>query len=197
MPQDNGLLRRCCAGNGFLMTVILTDRLRMRPLTGSDVTELYALWLNDPDVNRNMESRFSVQTIDSCLRYVAAMNEDPFSHLFGMFDCDSELHIGNIKIGFINPIHQTGEIGLLIGEKSYWGKGFATEAIRALTRWGFDTLNLEKIEAGCYDENLGSVRAFLKAGYSVEGYQRNSYVSGGRRIGSFRLGIVRSDIAKS
>ncbi len=179
------------------MTVILTDRLRIRSLTRNDVTERYVRWLNDADVNRYLESRFLVQSIDSCLRYVAEMEADQFSHLFGMFDRDSDVHIGNIKIGYISSIHRRGEIGLFIGEKSYWGRGLATEAVRAFTRWCFDALGLEKVEAGCYDENLASVRAFLNAGYAVEGYQRKSFVSGERRVGSFRLGILRSEAEKS
>jgi [ribosomal protein S5]-alanine N-acetyltransferase len=179
------------------MTLILSGRLRIRSLTQDDVTEGYALWLNDPEVNRYLESRFTVQTVESCRQYVRDAEADPSAHLFGLFDRHSGKHIGNIKIVVVSTVHRSGEIGLFIGEKSYWGLGFATEAIGALTKWCFESLSLEKIEAGCYDENLASVRAFLKSGYTVEGYRRNSYLCGARRVGAFRLGISRGESAST
>lgn len=175
------------------MTVIAAGRLRLESLKESDATDRYAAWLNDPEVNRFLESRFSVQSVESCRNYISNMRADPLSHLFGMFDLESGMHIGNIKIFVARPVHRTGEIGLLIGEKPFWGKGLAADAIRAVTRWAFEFLELEKLEANCYDENIASLRAFLKSGYSVEGYRRKSYLSGERRIGAFTLGILRGE----
>lgn len=179
------------------MKPIVSERLHMRPLVQGDVGEKYVEWLNDPEVNRYLESRFAVQSVESCRQYVAAAEQNPRSHLFGVFDREQIRHIGNIKVDLVSELHQIGEIGLLIGDKSYWGRGLATEAIRAVTLWCFESLDLEKIEAGCYDENLASVRAFLKSGYVVEGYRRQSYKSGGRRVGAFRLGIVRNDVRRA
>ena len=99
-------------------------------------------------------------------------------------------HICNIKVGAISQIHNSGILSLFLGEKSCWGKGYATEAIAAVTRWGFLERGLRRIEAGCYDENLGSLRAFLKAGYSVEGFRRKSYVFEGRPIGAFLMARI-------
>lgn len=176
------------------MAEILSPRLRFRTLDTADVSEQYVSWLNDPEVNRFLETRFVCQSLESCAGFVAAMNRDPNSHLFGIFEQSTQCHIGNIKLGFIEKHHHSGQLSLLIGEKKCWGRGYATEAIRALTLWGFGALGLERIEAGCYEENIGSLRAFLKAGYSVEGYFRKSVVSDGRRVGCFWLGILRHEI---
>jgi ribosomal-protein-alanine N-acetyltransferase len=122
------------------------------------------------------------------------MNSDRTSHLFGIFEKDGNGHVGNIKLGFIKERHASGQLSLVIGEKSCWGKGYATEAIRAVTVWAFDELGLERVEAGCYDQNTGSLRAFLKVGYSVEGYHRRSVVLDGARTGSFWLGILKGEV---
>lgn len=174
-------------------TTLSSGRLLFRLLTPEDVSERYVGWLNDPEVNRYLETRFSPQTRQTCEKFVSDMQNDPASHLFGMFDKATLEHIGNIKLGFINAHHKSGQLSLLIGEKSRWGKGYATEAIRCITRWGFDALELERIEAGCYETNLGSLRAFLKAGYGVEGFFRGSAVSEGQRIGCFWLGMLKDD----
>lgn len=175
------------------MITLTSDRLLFRTLNKDDVSDRYIAWLNDPEVNRYLETRFSPQTKQSCEDFVSDMERDSNSHLFGIFDKAQNEHIGNIKLGFMNSHHQSAQLSLFIGEKSYWGKGYATEAIRCITQWGFNALDLERIEAGCYDSNLGSLRAFLKVGYSVEGFFRNSVVSEGRRIGCFWLGILKND----
>lgn len=175
------------------MTTITSERLLFRTLAKADVSERYVNWLNDPEVNRYLETRFTPQTREACEKFVADMENDPASHLFGIYDKLTLDHIGNIKLGFINSHHQSAQLSLFIGEKNCWGKGYATEAIQCVTKWGFDALGMERIEAGCYDANLGSLRAFLKAGYSVEGFSRSSVVSEGRRTGCFWLGIIRND----
>lgn len=175
------------------MTPITSERLLFRTLGKEDVSERYLGWLNDPEVNRYLETRFAPQTRETCESFVSDMEKDHASYLFGIFDKVTLDHIGNIKMGFINAHHQSAQLSLFIGEKSCWGKGYATESIRRITTWGFEVLGLERVEAGCYDSNFGSLRAFLKVGYSVEGFFRNSVVSDGRRIGCFWLGIIRND----
>ncbi len=177
------------------MTEIYSHNLFYRLLNPTDVTENYVRWLNDPEINQYLESRHSYHTLDSCQLFVAEMLKNKNQHLFGIFLKSNNTHIGNIKLGFIDPNHHTGQMGILIGEKQQWGKGFATEAIKELTNWGFKSLRLQKIEAGCYDENIGSLRAFLKAGYQVEGFLRSHAVCGTKRVGSFLLGILPHEVS--
>lgn len=164
-----------------------SKRLYYKTLSSDDVSNKYVGWLNDPLVNRYLETRFLPQTLASCEAYVNAMQSDICNELFGMYDRTSGEHIGNIKLGAINQIHSSGVLSLFLGEKSFWGKGYATEAIAAVSQWGFSERRLRRIEAGCYDVNLGSLRAFLKAGYSVEGFRRKSCVFEGRPIGAFLM----------
>ena len=175
---------------------ICSERLMFRIINKNDVSDKYIGWLNDPDVNRYLETRFSPQTRESCECFVEMTDADPDSYLFGMFDKTTSAHIGNIKLGFIKKNHKSAQLSLFIGQKNYWGKGYATESIRRVTQWGFDFIGLKRIEAGCYDSNLGSLRAFLKVGYTVEGFQRNSVESNGQRIGCFNLAILDSDCLK-
>lgn len=89
----------------------------------------------------------------------------------------------------------SGQLSLLIGDKGYWRKSIATEAISTITNWAFDSLGLERIQAGCYDENIGSLKALLRAGYVVEGYFRKSILLDNRRIGSFCLAILKNEVS--
>jgi ribosomal-protein-alanine N-acetyltransferase len=175
------------------VTEFTSRRILFRTLTEADVLPKYADWLNDDLVSQYLETRFDAHSVDTCKRFVAAMNADAKNNLLGMFDLATKNHIGNIKLGPVTERHLSAELSLFIGDRSYWGKGIATEAIAAVTQWAFEELGLERVEAGCYEENIGSLRAFLKAGYSVEGYFRKSVIAGGKRSGSFWLGMLKHD----
>lgn len=84
------------------------------------------------------------------------------------------------------------DIGLWIG-KNFHRKGIATEAIRQITRYGFEKLKLEKIEAAAFVGNEGSRRAFEKNGYRLEGIIRMKIKKRGRLVDEYVLGITRSD----
>lgn len=170
-----------------------SERLLMRPLTAADATQGYADWLNDPEVNRYLETRHAPQSIESCELFIQQTNQDASSHLFGIFLKETGAHIGNAKLGFINNHYRSAQLSLFIGDKSCWGRGVGEEVVRALTTYGFRSLELERIEAGCYEDNLASLRVFLKVGYTVEGFFRGSVVCGGRRRSSFWLGILKHE----
>ncbi len=106
-------------------------------------------------------------------------------------------HIGNIRLGPINKNHKHGPIGLIIGDRDKWGIGVATEAIVLVTRFGFRELGLQKISAACYESNIGSKRAFEKAGYKIEGFKRNHLETLGGREGAWQMGVLTSDIIES
>lgn len=179
------------------MSVIETKRLYLRILSDQDATTDYVDWLNDPEVNQYLETRHSIQSVNSCKAFIKQCNEDKNAHLYGIFLKEGNKHIGNTKIGFINEQYARGELSLFIGEKSCWGKGLAGEVVQALTQYSFESLGLKRIEAGCYENNLGSLRVFLKAGYTLEGFRRSHVSSSGSRQGCFVLGIINGEHIKN
>ena len=106
---------------------------------------------------------------------------------------EGDRHIGNIKLGPIDWLHRTGDIGILIGERDCWGKGYAAEAIALLAEYAFGTLNLHKLTASCYEPNQGSTRAFTKAGFEIEGVRKQQFFCEGRYVDLVLLGRVRDE----
>ena len=170
--------------------LIESDRLYLRDVRDEDVTPAYVSWLNDPQVNQFLESRFSTHTADDILQYVRGMRGKPESAFLAIVRKSDGLHLGNLHIGAIDRQHQTATLALVIGEKSAWGQGFGSDAIRLATRYGFERLGLHKLTARCYATNDRSKNAFLKAGWSEEGRQREQFLSDGRYIDGIWLGIV-------
>lgn len=136
--------------------------------------------MNDPEINAFLESRFVEHGLDDLSRFVEAMAEDRLNLFLGIFLRDGDRHIGNIKLGPVNTHHARAEIGLLIGDRDCWGKGYASEAIAILTDFAFQTIGLRRVGAGAYAENEGSARAFEKAGYRREAVFRDHWWHDGR-----------------
>lgn len=159
------------------------------PLTPEDVTERYVGWLNDPQINRYLESRFERHTLDSTRTFVADCAASSKSVLFGIRCKHMDgAHVGNIKIE-TNARHGLGEVGILLGEKRVHGRGVATEAIRLAAGVAREELHLRKLTAGCYAGNKGSERAFVKAGFAVEGVRPDHFLLDGRPENLILLGL--------
>jgi RimJ/RimL family protein N-acetyltransferase len=145
-------------------------------LQPNDVSSSYVSWLNNSVINCYLESRFSTHTIESTRTFVEKCLIDPTTLLLGIISLKfGHKHIGNIKLSPIDQYHKRGEVGILIGETEVWGKGIASQAISMLIEIAKKELDLRKLTAGCYARNLGSQKAFLKAGFHVE-CQRKDHV---------------------
>jgi [ribosomal protein S5]-alanine N-acetyltransferase len=153
---------------------IVGKRIFLRSLDAHDVTEKYISFLNDPEVNRYMETRHQHWTSFSVNQYLKEINESKDSLLLGIFTHTGD-HIGNIKCGPMHPIHGSAFISLFIGNKNYWGMGIGEEAIRLTCQHSFDSFPLFKINAGMYSDNTASQRAFLKVGFELEAICQSQY----------------------
>ena len=165
----------------------------LRALDEVDVGEDYLGWMRDPQIVQFLESRDQVQTIESLRGFVRTMNASHRDHLFGIFLKQSGEHIGNIKIGSVREPHRSADLGLIVGRRSSWGKGYGTEAIALATRYAFEQLELNKLWAGMYSENLGSYHAFIKAGYREVGRFKRHVLFKGRYIDSILVEKCRDE----
>ncbi|MBI3096124.1 MAG: GNAT family N-acetyltransferase [Rhodocyclales bacterium] len=171
------------------------QRIFLRPLEEKDVGDDYLGWMRDPQVIQYLESRDQTQTLETLREFVRAMNASTRDHLFGIFLAHGGEHIGNIKIGSIREPHRSADLGLIIGRRSVWGKGYATEAIALATRYALEQLELNKLWAGMYAENLGSYHAFIKAGYREVGRFHRHILFNGRYIDSILVEKCRNETA--
>lgn len=137
-------------------------------LTPDRVSDAYVAWLNDPEINRFLESRFDRQDRVSVEAYVAAVAASPRDLFFGIEERPANRHVGNIKLGPIDRHHGLAEIGIMIGDRNVWGRGIAPQAIDLVAGIAAHELGLRRLTAGCYASNVGSRKAFEKAGFTVE-----------------------------
>lgn len=147
--------------------------------------------MNDARVTRYLAAGVRRYTEEDLVRYIGAMNADPANRLIGLFRRDDGRHLGNIRLGPIDAAHRRCFLGIVIGDPAAWGQGFAREAIATATAHAFDSLGLHRVVAGCVAANAGSLKAFLAAGYVLEGRRRDHYWIDGRWDDELLMGRVR------
>jgi len=168
------------------------QKIYLRILSGEDSLSSYIRWMNDEEVMRFTESKGRKYSIQDLKEYIRAMS-DSKNKLFGIFLRENDRHIGNIKIGNIHPIHKRADIGLIIGEKDLWGKGLGQEAIALVTEHAFSVLKLKTVYAGVLSNNVGSYKAFLKAGFQKAGIFKNSFFYEGHFVDGIVVEKVNED----
>lgn len=166
------------------------ERICLRQVRLDDVNEEYCRWMGDPEVTRYTESRFSPSDRASLTENVRQKLQDSNSVFLAIVSSDTERHIGNIKLGPIDWVHGLADVGLLIGDKTCWGKGYATEAIGLVVKYAFQELKLHKLTAGFYAANEASGRAFLKNGFVVEGIRIRHRLCEGNYVDTVLLGLL-------
>ena len=148
----------------------------LRPLRPEDVDDSYVAWMNDPDVTRYLESRFVTHTAKDLRDYVEQQNARADTLFLAIVRVSDGRHVGNVKIGPLDPHHGTADLGLLIGDPDSRGQGLGTETIRLAAEVAFAELGARKLNAGCYSDNVASANAFKRAGWRTEGLRPSQFL---------------------
>jgi len=150
---------------------IIGDRIYLRELDKEDATPRYCSWINDKKVNKYLESKKT--SLAQLKSYIKAKKESDNCIFFGIFLKENDRHIGNIKLEPISKEKKQATMGMMIGDKNYWGKGLATAALSNLVDWTFENLDIDTIDLGVVRENVGAVKVYKKVGFKVVGQSKS------------------------
>ncbi len=155
--------------------VLETERLLLSSVTPADCNENYLSWLNDTDVNMYLESGFYKHDIEGLIDFVNRYQTNKNAVFLIIRLKTNNKHIGNIKIDKINFIHQNCEYGIMMGDKTEWGKGYAKEASIAIINYAFEELGLNKVNLGVIDSNYAAVKLYEQIGFTLEGVLKENF----------------------
>lgn len=176
--------------------MISGDRVILRKLKISDITQRYIDWLNDPQVNQFLSVRDNQQNIDKVKNYIHSFKNNKNKLLFGIFEINTKLHIGNITFSSIDWKNEVGVVGIAIGDKNFWGKGFATEALRLAIKYAFAYLKLHRLEAGVNINNIASCKLFERVGFIRDGILKDREKVGDNYVAGIIYGLLNNQIGK-
>lgn len=174
-----------------------SERLVLRELRPEDVGATYVAGLNDPDVVGRTEAAGRQWTEPEIRRYVAESNQAGVSQLIGLLVKPELRHVGNIRLSGFSNRHRRVDLGIMLFDKSYWGRGLGTEAIKATIQYVFGTLGMHRICADYHADNVASGRMFASAGFVTEGTFRDHFFVNGAYVDSVRVAKLNDNTDRS
>ena len=173
------------------MTILTTERLRLRPMDERDVLAHYAVF-SDPEVARywSREPWTDIAQAEESIKSTMAACKDGSEVRFGIELLATGELIGNAGLYHFFEQNRRCDIGYALAGQ-HWGQGYATEALRVLIRHGFDALDLNRIEADIDPRNIGSARVLEKLGFRKEGYMPERWFVFGEFADTVNYGLLR------
>jgi [ribosomal protein S5]-alanine N-acetyltransferase len=169
---------------------ITSDRHLIRPFKTSDA-ELWQTWDTDPEVQAFMpEPRSEAQDISTQYEYINECENDEEGFYWSIETLDG-FTIGTVALTEFNEYHGVANLGIVIGNKNYWGKGIATEVITAVVHYAFEHLNIFSIGAEVEEGNTPMMKAFEKVGFKQDGLFESARLKNKRRINVHHFSIVK------
>lgn len=174
-----------------------TDRLRLRAFEPTDADALFALH-SDAHVLRYWDSP-TWSDRGRAERFIAVcrdMEVQGTGTRLAVDRASDGAFIGWCTVARWNPVHRSASLGYCYSDAA-WGHGYATEAARALLRWAFDTLDLNRVQAETDTRNAASARVLEKLGFVREGTLREDCVVDGEVSDSWVFGLLRREWSPS
>jgi RimJ/RimL family protein N-acetyltransferase len=101
--------------------------------------------------------------------------------------------VGQCGLSAFNETDRTVELGIAIGDKAYWGRGYGRDAVRVLVEYAFRYRNMRKVWLRVWGNNERGIRAYRAAGFVEEGRLRRHVWSAGEYVDLVYMGILREE----
>jgi len=162
----------------------------LRPLDKETDLDKCLRWVNDPEV---------IQYVSAVFPRAKKQEEEWFDKekenevRLAIETKEKEEFIGSISLFGINNMNRVAELGIMIGEKTFWSNGYGTDAAMILIAYGFNSLNLRKIKWSALDFNERSVNCSKRCGCKVEGILKKEIFTNGEYVDMVCLAVFKKD----
>ncbi len=168
--------------------------VQLRELNVLDADDRYR-WMLDPEVTRhlNMPDKyppFSKEETEGWIKMCIAKSN---GYEQKAILAEDGRHIGWIDLKNIDRPNRHAELGIAIGEKAYWGKGYGLAAMNEMLSWGFGELNLNKIWLRVEVDNAQAIASYRRIGYIEEGILRQDRWRNGEFVDRLRMSILKQE----
>ncbi len=170
------------------------ESIYLRALEVSD-QDRYHRWFNDPEVTVTLVRHEPITLLAEreWLEQGRGRRSPSDLSLAICLKADDR-HIGSVGFHRIHAVNRTASLGVVIGERDLWGRGYGSDAVRTLCRYGFDSMNLGKIRLDVYDFNPRAAGVYERLGFKREGLFRKEVYRNGEYRDVIRMGLLPEDL---
>jgi RimJ/RimL family protein N-acetyltransferase len=171
------------------------NKVLLRPVQKSDIS-FFLKWYNDLEVLEYLSMYLPMtETMEEKWIEEAAsgQNGTRVHFVIEAIEGNATKTIGSIGLNKIDYRCQTAELGIAIGEKEYWSKGYGTEAARLLINYGFNQLNLNRIGSCVFAPNKRSLKMHQQLGFIKEGQKRQAFFKNGQFMDEVLFGLLKKE----
>lgn len=188
------LIKGMSGSNLNLQPIVLEgSKVILRPFEDRDMSYLLS-WYNDYELNR-LAGWSNSKVSASKLKYNMARSfgSDPMNL---MIDNLSGRPIGTIQLYDFNNQDKSCKLGIRIGDRNYWSKGYGTDAVNTIVGYAFSSLDMYRVDLRVYEYNERAARCYEKCGFKLEGRTRKSAFIDGSYYDEILMGLLKSEFLK-
>jgi RimJ/RimL family protein N-acetyltransferase len=168
------------------------DQISLRAFRQSDL-EAYKTWLDNEEVTHFLEMGARPTREKDCEAFLQMAETSDDAIVFAITETGNDTPIGTCGLYLIQWVCQRAQLNILVGEPSAWDKGYGSEAVTLLLKYGFYKLNLNSIQLGVNADNQRAIKSYEKGGFVHEGRRRQMIFRNSRYYDVVEMSILRSE----
>jgi RimJ/RimL family protein N-acetyltransferase len=172
------------------------ELVRLSAMNAEEISKAFARWGRDSEFRRLLDSGVSqLASAKGAQKWLEKELEEQSvnQHWFSIRKLDDDKLLGDIDLYVYHWPSRDAFVGLGIGEREFWGKGYGTDVMRVILRYGFTEVNLKRVTLTVFEYNPRAIRSYEKAGFRHEGRMRQVLNKEGRRWDILVMGILREE----
>jgi RimJ/RimL family protein N-acetyltransferase len=168
------------------------ELVRLAAIDPEKIGPVLSQWLQDSEFSRLEDTEvvkvYSPKQVQSTFEKIL-----PDGYFFAIHCLADDKLIGMLDLSGFDWPARNAWVGIGLGERDYWGRGYGTDAMNVLLRFAFHELNLHRVNLDVFEYNPRAIRCYEKVGFKHEGRMRACLNRDGRRWDLVYMGILRSE----
>ncbi|GAA0729576.1 GNAT family protein [Clostridium malenominatum] len=169
------------------------EKVKLREYKKEDVKPAQS-YVNNPEVKRLLTPGIPFpNTLEDEEKWVESLSATKDVYSFAIETLQDNKYIGGCGINSIDWKNSVALVGIFIGDKDYWGKGYGTDAMKTLVKFIFEQMNINKVKLNVFSFNERAIKSYEKCGFKIEGVLRQELYRDGKYHDDILMGILRED----